>query len=426
MENQFFEEDFRFDQYIRERLLEISDEGERRALKDVMQKTLIPFYEHVEGKYRDLSERLFMTTEMASAKPLLITGIEKRDKVDLTEDAMYPMNYADLNGVVVDAQEMMENVSAGKPYVIFRVFVEGNADLIRRIEKERRIFRGMIFTEDGEYHAEVRMVPNHSYTDQIARLYPIFENNGIAWTTVNMPYLNKFYDVEVLRTQCPEDENILKFQVDFEDYAKFVRFDLIPTWNVRFLTEKTGAYPDLAVDRVHYEHCIYRSHFKENRQYLVADAEVRLWDVFMQDGDLHVTCNDQNPRNWKLMELNDVALQRSNAYPVFHNGTAGVGRKGGCIHTKAEVKRFVDELGCKELYLLDLEILKPDAVQEWKTYSMDAFLEDEIRVGENREILRLKFRATDPGNYLNYDVMSYLVSRLQWEIPEFQCIGELE
>lgn len=426
MENQFFEEDFRFDQYIRERLLEISDEGERRALKEVLQNTLIPFYEHVEAKYRDLSDRLFMTTEAAGEKPVLITGIEKREKVDLTEDAMYPMNYADLNGVVVDAQEMMEYVAAGKPYVIFRVFVEGDADLIRKIEKERRVFHGMIYTEDGEYPAEVRMVPNHSYVDQIARLYPVFENNGIAWTTVNMPYLNKFYDIQVLRTQCPENENILRIRVDFENYAKFVRFDLIPTWNIRFLTEKTGAYPDLAVDRVHYEHCIYHSHFKENRQYLVADTEVRLWDVFFRDGDLHIVCDDQNPRNWKLIELNGKALARNNDYPVFHNGTTGKSKKGGCIHTKAEIKRFVDELECKELFLLEMDILKTDEGNEWKTYSMDSFLEDEIRVGENREILRLKFRPSDPDNYLNYDVMSYLVSRLQWEIPEFRCVGELE
>ena len=52
-------------------------------------------------------------------------------------------------------------------------------------------------------------------------------------------------------------------------------------------------------------------------------------------------------------------------------------------------------------------------------------MEDEIRTSKEREVLLLTFRAKDPSSYLNYDLMSYVVSRVQWELPEFWCVGEL-
>lgn len=424
MENLFFDSDFRFDKYLGDRLLEISDEGERRALKDVMSKTMLPFYELVEGKYRELSERLLTGTAVRGSSFDLITGIASRNKIDVTEDAMYPMNYGDLSDVMVDSGEMMEKVKAGRPYTIFRVFLQADAAVLRKLEKEMRHFRGTIYTQTEEYRTEVRLVRNQSYQTQIAGLYPLFENNGIKWKTVNMPYLSKFYDVQVLRSDCSDRETIQRFQIDFEEYARYVRYDVIPVWNVRFLSEKTGAYPDLALDRVHYEHCIYRSHFLEGREYLVAEEGIRLWDIFLQDGDMHIVCEEKNPRAWKLMEVNQKALKGVNEFPVYQNG-AREALPVNCIHTKAEIKRFLDCLSCDDLALEDVVIKNDLDATEVKTYSMDAFIEDEIRTCKNRQALVFRFRAKDPGHYLNYDLMSYLISRVQWELPEFYCVGEL-
>ena len=85
----------------------------------------------------------------------------------------------------------------------------------------------------------------------------------------------------------------------------------------------------------------------------------------------------------------------------------------------------MDSLGIEELSLVGMEIKKATENMEPKTYSMDPFLEDEIRTSKEREVLLLTFRAKDPSSYLNYDLMSYVVSRVQWELPEFWCVGEL-
>lgn len=424
MENLFFDADFRFEKYIIERLLEISDEGERRTLKELMNKTMIPFYEHVEEKYQELGKRLFQTTEAQQQKFEIITGIERRDRIDVTEDAMYPMNSDDLNDIVIDVEEMMEKVRAGRPCTIFRVFIHGDYPLTQRIEREDRLFCGTIYTQEGEYRSEVRLVRNRSYLEQVAELYPIFENNGVNWKTVCMPYLSKFFDVQVVRTECPENESVVKFIIDFEEYSDIVKYNMVPMWNIRVCTEKTGAYPDIAIDRIHYEHSIYRNRFMEGREYLIAEHDVHLWNVFFQEGDMHIVCDDPNPRSWKLLEFNYKVQQIAEDNPVFGNGTNTAETK--CIHTKAEVKHFVDSLNCGDLQLVDMEWKETNEIREMKTYSMDSFIADEIRTGRNRDVLLFKFRPKDREDYLNYDIMSYLVSCIQWELPEFLCIGELE
>ena len=75
--------------------------------------------------------------------------------------------------------------------------------------------------------------------------------------------LYKFFDVKIVKTQCPADEMIQKITVDFEEYKQYAHFDLIPVWNIRMVEEKTGAYPELTIDQIHYDHCIYKGHFKK-------------------------------------------------------------------------------------------------------------------------------------------------------------------
>ena len=50
--------------------------------------------------------------------------------------------------------------------------------------------------------------------------------NAVSWNTVCAPYLYKFFDVKIVKTQCPADEMIQKITVDFEEYKQYAHFDL--------------------------------------------------------------------------------------------------------------------------------------------------------------------------------------------------------
>lgn len=424
MENFFLTKGFQFEKYINERLLEISDEAERRALKDVIKETLIPFYYHAENSYAELEKRLLHTANIQKKKYEIITGVQHRNRIDITEEALVPMCYEDLNETLIDVYEMKECLQRGEAYTIMRIFVQLEYSQLRRLECEKRKFRAILYTHDGEYLAEIQLKKNISYLKKVQDLYRIFENNGLEWNTVCAPYLQKYFEVQIVKTDCPLDEEVLRVSIDFEEHQEDIIYDLVPMWNVRFIEQRTGAYPDLTLDRIHYEHCIYKGRFIPEREYLVANDKCKLWNVFWQDGDMHIICDEANPVNWKLMELGYDSLNKNYDMPIFRNGSAN-SNEGRCIHTIAEVKRYISELGYDN-YLQIVDVMQVD---NWKekhsTYLLDDFIEDEIRVGGNRPYLCFGFRAIDKNNYLNQDIMSYLVSKVQWQFPEFKCVGEL-
>ncbi len=426
MREHFLQSGFQFEKYINERLLEIKDDEERRVLKEVMRETMIPFYQQVEASYRELEDRITNGKTVEAARYEIITGIEHRSRVDVTEEAMVPMNYADLNETIIDTKELQTALGQGLPYKIMTIFLQMDYCDLRRIEREKRVYKAVIYTEDGEYAADVILQKNASYQQQLNELYHAFEANGIEWNTVCMPYIAKFFDVYITAAQCPEDEEIEGIKVNFEEYDSKIVYDLIPMWNVRILEENTSAYPDLALDRIHYEHCIFGNRIKEERDYLIATEDKKLWEVFRKDGDLHIVCDEEAPTKWRLLEIGYDAWKQQYDRPVFGNYWR---RKAGyrCIHTMAEVHRAVSELGYeKQLKLLDIKKIDGVYTEPRLTYSMDSFIDDEIRIGVNRSKLIFKFKAADKELYLNRDIMSYIVSRIQWQLPEFECIGEME
>lgn len=425
MKENFLRPDFQFDKYIADRLMEISDEGERRALKEVVRDTLVPFYELTAEYMAEIEHRLEQTAHIKEGRYEVITGIAHKDRIDLTEEAMIPMQYADMADLQVDIEEMKEQMSLGNPYTVMKVFFEMSYAQIRQIENQKRTFRGIVYTQDGEYPASFCISPNRQYLWEVEKLYEAFRENAVSWNTVCAPYLYKFFDVKILKSQCPDDEPIQKIIVDFEEYRQYAHFDLIPLWNIRIVEEKTGAYPELTIDQIHYDHCIYKGHFKEERDYLAVNANVKIWNLYRMDGDMHILCDAAEPVRWKLIEMGyDAKDNNRYEYPVFGNRNQ---QSDSCIHTYAEVRRYIAGLGFEEyMELLDIRVEQEYAGRSCETYSMDDFIEDEIRVSTSRPYMVFIFQAKDRQSYLNQDVMSFLVSKVQWQLPEFNCVGELQ
>ena len=55
---------------------------------------------------------------------------------------------------------------------------------------------------------------------------------------------------------------------------------------------------------------------------------------------------------------------------------------------------------------------------------MDGYIAEEIKLSNNKNILLFEFENLMVDLYLSCDILSYIVTRLQWEYPEFQCIGK--
>ena len=261
----FFEKDFNFEKYISERLLEIDDEKTRVEMRELMQHTMIPFYRHTEEAYRGFVERYRISAEASMGSCDVITGLMKRGQIDVTDHSFVPMIPEDAHKEVLSAQQMIEALEQGQSYKIMSIFIRLGYDRLRQIEQEQRYFRGTIYTDYSEYPMKVVIKKNERYLEKIRDLYRIFEENHVRWKSICAPYIEKIYDVYVVETECPDDDEILRIDVDFEELSDVILYDYIPMWNIYTGNERTGIYPELSVDRVNYDHLIYASRFKRNQ-----------------------------------------------------------------------------------------------------------------------------------------------------------------
>lgn len=420
METQFFTDGFDYQKYIRERLLEVEDLEERKALKQVMGNTLLPFYEEIEAAYHRLEEKL-LADEFRHRDPYqIITGIEERNRVDETDLSMSPMCPEDLTERNIQIGELLETLQAGEAYGIYTVYMHTDVKKQRSLWQGDRVFGGIVKTTYGEYPAHFRVKQCMKYIHMISSLYREFLNNGIPWKTVCAPYLYKLYDVSVIDAECPEDEEIEEIVIDFEELAPYVRYRFVPMWNIRTVERKTSSYPDFCLDRIHYLHCIYETKLDPDKDYLIA-GELPLWNVSRINGELQIQCGEENPVSWQLREFSYEPEIKDSDYPRFGNAGQGSGQP---VHTVAKARQFVDELGYSKFLKL-YEVRAGEETPGGETYPMDSFIMDEIRQTREGKNLDFIFEPADREYIFNGDIMSYLVSRLQILYPEYRCRGFL-
>lgn len=420
MAMRFFEDGFDYKKYIDERLLKIDDLEKRSQLRNVVGDMLLPFYEHIEESYQNIEDRMFTARNENQGSFQIVTGIEERSKIDVTDTAMVPMRMEDMEEKKIPVEELLSALEQEKSYRICTVFVNADYSVIRDIEQADRKYRAEIITDYGEYPASVKLRRNREYMDIIKRLYQEFVNNGIEWNTVCAPYLHKIFDVEAVSAECSDEEQIQEIKVYFEEYEPYIRYHYVPLWNIRSVIARTSAYPSFCLDRIHYEHCIYGNKLRQTSDYMVAGSK-RLWSIYRTGGDLYIQCDEEQSVNWELREFGHEPVARQYALPLMKN-TGSIAKRQ--IRTVAEAKYYVERLGCGD-YISLVDINQKPHTQKEETYDCDDFIIDEIRKSSQSPALYFEFAAVDKASILTRDIMSYAVSRLQLIYPEYNCKGIL-
>lgn len=418
----FFEDGFDYQKYIEDRLLEVGNLSERKELKEVMGRTLLPFYEQAEEAYRELEQRLFACDQKREDAYRIAIGIERRDRIDLADKSLVPMCMEDMHEHPFDIARFRECQEAGLGCYAYTVFMNADYLKIKSMDGDGRRFCGTVKTTYGEeYKARFQVKKCRKYIDMLGKLYGEFINNGIPWRTVCAPYLYKLYDVYIIGTDCPDEEEIDTIHVDFEEFADNVCYQYVPLWNISSVEVMTSSYPKFVLDKIHYLHTIFATKLDSKKDYLISN-QVRLWDVSRQNGELRIQCDEKEPVNWTLREFFYEKSMMEPGLPVFDN-KGNTGRES--IHTVAEARHYVLRLGYGEYLRLD-DIRLDDGSLREETYGMDAFITEEIRQRDDRRKLYFVFTASDGRNVLNRDIMSYLVSCMQLIYPEYQCIGSIK
>ena len=95
------------------------------------------------------------------------------------------------------------------------------------------------------------------------------------------------------------------------------------------------------------------------------------------------------------------------------------------VKTKAELERIIISFGLQDFIEYQDCYLTNDLVSQ-ETYSMNFFMEDEIRDGTAEKKLVFTFKSKKMEEWLLRDLISFIVSEIQEIYPEYHCCGILK
>ena len=426
--------EFDMKEYIRKRMLEITGLEDRTAYKEVVTNLLLELYEYNKTSYEKLEERILKEYSPSQKEFAIYISLTDREHYDATDTFLHPMKICDTKKTELSFSDIRKAMEEKKELKLYTFYLQASASSIYRLKHSNRTFQGSIKTNKGEYQAVFRIEQNTDYMELIKELYDIFVLNYQPWSTVCEAYLTKMMDVYLCQAKMPgKGEEITGIQVDFEEYAKDIQYDMIPLWNLLPVTEKTSTYPSPAIDRVNYEHQIFSHRLMAGCEYLIRNTETEITNIRRQQGDLFMTCPMEIPHEWNLYQVNRPKGGESYPYPVLSNrckdSFAGsiTDMFQRSIKTKGELARMMESFDYQEYVVFqDICILdKVPADCAMCSYNMDGFMQDELRVGNAEQTMMAIFTAVCPENYLNEDIMSFLVTQVQKLFPEYHCVGRL-
>jgi len=418
---------------IRDEIQSISNLEERIVFKSLMEGVFLELYETNVKMYRMLEERVMNDLAYDINRYLIRTGLMERTYLDKSHHLMSPICEEDLETASYKIFDVREKLKTEGKFCLATVFLECDALKVGEILKNQEDFTG-ILRAGKEYPVNIRLERSERYGKEIEHLYHLFMKNGIPWKTINAPYLFKMADICItgLPEEAGDGESVTNFGADFGKYNRFVHYDMIPIWNVRHLKLESVGFPIACSDHENFEHVISIRDYGTEHAYLVEEkAGIR---SVRQSGDkLLVTGQVENAKKWDIYMIRsggDHKIDRY-TYPLMENlrkdGFAERFQRkmGQAVKTKGELERFIRGFGLEDFIEYQDCALKENGMEFLETYSMNFFIEDEIRDREGKKQLILYFKPKGKETWLLRDLASFISSEVQEYFPEYECGGKL-
>lgn len=421
---------------IRKEIQSIPGSGERVVFKELMESVFLSLYETNLKMYEELEQRVKDDLDYDKNRYYIKTGIIEKEFFDASHHLLFPMEENDLAENLYSMKEIEQAVAESGAFPLMKVMLCCDFLEQRKFLQTQPVFEGVIKTRepDREWKVEVHLRENREYLEKIAYLYFLFTRNGIPWQTVNAPYLYKMADVIV--TGIPEgvtgEEKIEQVSIQFGEYSKIIRQDVIPVWNVRRLELESVGFPIPCEDHQNFEHRISLRQYGSEHAYLVEDD--RNIRTISQSGEkLQIVCEAGEAKKWGIYQIRSSKDKRIDHYtfPVMGNGreesfSEKYQRKWNQqIRTKTELTHFIKGFGLENYVSYQHCQIEDQFPDRQETYSMNFFVQDEIRDKTAQKKLVLYFRQGKKEEWLQRDVLSFLVSEVQRVYPEYDCGGIL-
>jgi hypothetical protein len=419
---------------ILEKLGRMENLEERRLLKEIMTGLFANLIDYQDTCNRALEERVFREVETAADRFDIAVSLCPRKAVDPLDHLLFPVFPEDLTDRTFDLQEMVEKFRRREEVQLATVFMKCDYPAIQDLTELKRSFSGSLVTSRGDYPIRVKLQPEGKYWREVEKLYELFVKNGIPWKTVNHPFANKFFKVVLsdMAAHPARDEKPVEIVYDLEEYETYKTADVVLLWNVERLKTAGNGFPMPALDRVNYEHPVSIRKTGVEHGYLLDEDASLIKYLIRTDDEIVVVSPSEKCGQWNLVKIVQPAEDKA----FIGNETCSnrrrrsflgqfAAKRAAPVRTRGEIARIANSFETSVCFeFCDLEIGAHPGIKRF-TYDLNRFIVDDIRVATDRKIMKLKFRLKKPESYVTYDLLSFIVSEIQMNFPEYCCVGEL-
>lgn len=405
--------------YMEKRLLDMEDVTERKEVRD--------FYETVFQEAAVLSGTGYYALEnqrnlFAGRKQntvVVCTGLMDKDTCQTKDARLYPVVSEDINEIKVDTKELLEAVRKKEKVKAGAFFLEADYKTVKQLSEQRQVFHGTVYTKNLPYRITVEVRPDKKYREMVKKLYDIFVQNEIPWRTLCVPYFHKMFEYFYTDTDLPWYEQIESVEIDFKEYSTYIRKGTIPVWNLEPVRVVSDQRPQMDPVQGQYRHVINPKRLQQGCMYLAAEPHLQITGCSRERG-LTLFCSESKPRIWNLYCVKQD-MPTGTGYEIFSNKIDNPGIHP--VRTVGGITRLVSQLGYQERFELQETGLEEEK-RTCLTYSMNESWDEEFCYENTGPVLKLKF-ISKAQDYLQTDVLSYLLSEIQRQYPMYHCVAEL-
>ncbi|MCH1625993.1 normocyte-binding protein [Fredinandcohnia quinoae] len=421
---------------VQDRINQMEDLEQRKQLKSIVSGLFTSLATYQEEMNARLEDRIFSEIVDSEEMHTIYVTICPRKDIDPIHDFLYPMLEEDLAVPVLHPKSINMALSEKRDIFLYTLFLACDYPMIQKLIANKPLFQGKMITNKGEYSIEVVLQQSQKYLLEIEKLYISFLKSALSWKTVNHPYANKFFDIHLrsMNGELQEGEVVQEISIHLQEWDAFKRTDIIPLWNIQRLNITTAGFPFPALDRVNYEHNLSIQKHGTGNGYLIDSEETNIRFMKRLPESLVVVSPVEESKQWNIIKITQPKEINETDYPYtlvsnkrkdrFLNRYANL--QSRTIRTKGELFRMIDSFeAATSLKLIDLTVIE-ERERESNTYDMNPFVSENIRIDQNKKVLRITFDSELEDDYLIYDLISFLVSEIQSFFPEYRCEGVLK
>lgn len=421
---------------MKNKLSKIQELEDRRLLKDILNYSFAELIDYCDSSYDRLTKNVYDQIEGEEKSYKIYTTIIEADQYDPIDQFMFPMREDDLKEENQLTDTILNTLREKGTAIIGRTFLQCDYIELRNILEKGTQYQGEIVTETGSFPVTITLQKSEAYTSCISELYFDFLANGLEWTSVNAPYIQKYVDFVI--TGCeglPSGEEVEKVKVHLGEAEEFRHDNMIPVWNLQPVELQSTNFPIPTQDNIHYQHKITLSEKNVSYNHIVRFGRENKYDGYcVRDSEsVSIILNLDTIDYWPayFIKEKDEEVIYDYPYPLITNGCHDtfmvhyVKKQSKTIRTKAELMRkMLSYETSSVLKIKDITFLEPQTEWESETYSLNPFIEEDIRKDIRKQIMLVDFEVANK-NYMTRDIMSFLLSEVQSYFPEYKCEGRM-